>query len=319
MDIVYLDQNKWIELAQVHAGKVTAGPTAQLFAQLSLAVERGQVLFPLSVSHVLETSKRNDPVSRGWLAETQARFSRGYVYRSRAGRLEVETRATLHRLFGSEPPELPVNWAIARGFLQAFEPMDELIAAPDELQRVMRINAFMDPAAQYIDHMKNQDDSVRRLAHSKVAIGTADLVAQTEARRALLVGDSVDLRRRAYSVRLFMDQQDNIIRILSGLGYTLGQLKSLGAHVVIALVEDVPTLNVEAEMAARLEAKTGSIEPNDVFDIQSFCTAIPYSSRVIAEKASVSRAKQAKLDRRYQVSLSQSLLDLLDVYPSNGA
>lgn len=315
MDIVYLDQNKWIELAQVHAGKVTTGSIAELYAQLVVSVEREQVLFPLSVSHVLETSKRNDPVSRGWVAETQAKLSRGYVYRSYAGRLEVEIRTTLHRLFGDKPPDLSVNWAIARGFLQVFEPMDELLSTPDELQRVMRINAFMDPAVQYVDYMKNQDDSVRRLAHSELAVGTVNLVAKIEARRALLTGGSMDHRRRSYSAQLFMDHQDNIIRILDNLGYTFDQLKSLGDRAVVALIEDVPTLNVEAEMAARREAETGNIKPNDVLDMQSFCTAIPYSSHVIAEKASISHAKQAKLDKEYQVSLSQSLMALRNAYP----
>ena len=144
-------------------------------------------------------------------------------------------------------------------------------------------------------------------------MGTSELVARIEARRALLTGDSVDLRRRAYSARLFFDHQDDMIKVLNGLGYTLEQLRALGDQAVVTLVEDVPTLNVEAEMAARLEAETGNICPNDVFDMQSFYTAIPYSTYIVAEKASVSRARQAKLDVRYQVSLSQSLTSLLDL------
>lgn len=315
MDIVYLDQNKWIELAQVHAGRVNDEPVATLYAQLLSAVERGKVLFPLSVSHVLETSKRNDPVSRGHVAETQAKLSRGYVYRSRAGRLEVEICTTLHRLFGTRAPDLPPNWAIAHGFLQAFEPMDALIASPVEVQRIARINAFIDPADQYVDYIKNQDDACRRIAHAKLAASTMDLVSRIEARRARLTGESVDLRRRAYSVQLFVDHQDSFIRILNGLDYSLEELRAKGDRAMRSLIEDVPTLNVEAEMAARLESKTGIIYPNDVFDMQSFYTAIPYSSRIVAEKGAISRARQAKLDVRYQVALSQSLNDLLNIYP----
>jgi hypothetical protein len=314
MDIVYLDQNKWIELARVQAGKVTSGPIADLYTQLLVAVERGQVLFPLSVSHVLETSKRDDPTSRGHLADTQAKLSRGYVYRSRAARLEIEVCATLHRLLGTDPPKLPQHWVIVPGFWQAFEPMDELITSSAEVQRMVRINAFIDPADQYGDYMKNQDDARRRAAHSKLVAGTADLVARIEARRARLTGESVSLRRRAYAAQLFMDHQDTFIRILNDLGHSFEQLKALGARAVRALVEDVPTLNVEAEMAARLESEMGSITPNDVFDMQSFYTAIPYSSRVVAEKASISRALQAKLDAKYQVAFSRSLGDLLGAY-----
>lgn len=314
VDIVFLDQNKWIELARVEAGKVTTGPIATLYSQLVTAVEEHRVLFPLAISHILETSKRNDPVSRGWVVETQAKLSRGYVYRSRAGRLLVEIRTTLQRLLGAKSPDLPKNWAIAHGFMQAFEPMDTLLASAPEADRTSRLNRHVDPRDQYIDYMKNQDDSRRRAAHVKLAMGTSELVARIEARRALLTGNSVDLRRRAYSARLFLDHQDDMIKVLHGLGYSFEQLRALGDKAVIALIEDVPTLNVEAEMAARLEAKTGDIHPNDVFDIQSLYTAIPYSTRIVAEKGAISRAKQAKLDVRYQVSLSQSLTDLIGVY-----
>jgi hypothetical protein len=61
----------------------------------------------------------------------------------------------------------------------------------------------------------------------------------------------------------------------------------------------------------------GTIHQNDLFDMQAFYTAIPYSSLVIAEKASISRARQAKLDVKYQVKLSSSLDDLLHKYPND--
>jgi hypothetical protein len=314
MDIVYLDQNKWIELARVHAGHVTAGPIVAVYAQLSKAVESGQVLLPLSISHILETSKRNDLVSRGCVAATQARLSRGYVYRSRTARLKIEIQTVLRRLFGEQQPQLPGDWVLARGFLQAFEPMDELIVSPQELERIRRINTALDPAATYVAYMKDQDDQTRRSANANLTAGVVRLLEQIEARRALVVGKSVDLRRRAYSARLFLDHQDMILDIAKDLGYSFEQLEALGSRAVTSLIEDVPTLNVEAEMASRLEAEGRRIDPHDVFDMQSFYTAIPYSSRVIAEKASVSRAKQAALDRRYSVLLSPRLTDLAGVY-----
>lgn len=316
MDIVYLDQNKWIELARVRSGALGSGPISDLYAQLSGAVLDGRALFPLSASHVLETSKRNDLTSRTHLAETQALLSRGYAYRSRASRLRVEIRATLHRIFGLEPPELPPHWAIAHGFLQAFEPMDELVGAPEEVARMRRMHSFVDPADLYVDFMTRQDDDLRRVAHQKLSSSLEDLISRIEQRRTKLQGEPIDLRRRAYSVQLFIDHQDLFNEMLVGIGHTFEELKALGDSAVKALIEDVPTLNVEAEMSARLESKTGPLAPNDVFDIQSFYTAIPYSTHVVAEKGSISRAQQAKLDSRYGVTLSRSLESLLNLYPS---
>jgi len=50
------------------------------------AVARKKALIPLSPFHVIEISKRNDAVSREYLARTQAKFSKGHVIRSRKGR-----------------------------------------------------------------------------------------------------------------------------------------------------------------------------------------------------------------------------------------
>ncbi|MBP5064992.1 hypothetical protein HUT27_12920 [Pseudomonas chlororaphis] len=314
MDIVYLDQNKWIELARVYSGAVRSGPLAEVYFQLLAAVEAGRALFPLSASHVLETSKRNDPESRGHVAATQAVLSKGFAYRSRASRLQVEICSVMHQIFGNPPMNLPEHWFLAECFLEAFESLDSLISQSEEVQRISRILTVISPADLYTDYMTGQSDEVRRMAHASLKQGLSDLVGRMEMRRKRLTGERVDLRRRAYFVQLFMDHEELFIRIADHLGYSYERLKSIGASAVKALVEEVPTLNVEAEMSARLEAEAGALTTNDVLDMQSFYTAIPYSSRVIAEKASVSRARQAKLDVRYQVVLSHSLTDLLNLY-----
>jgi hypothetical protein len=199
-------------------------------------------------------------------------------------------------------------------FLEAFEPMDSFVAPPAEVSIAARINAAIDPAALYLDFMKNQDDSRRRMAYGTLAVGLSDLVARIEPRRARWSDETLPVRRRAHAALLFMEHQDTILRIANDLGYSFDQLSSLGDKALRALVYDVPTLDVEAAMATKLEAESGPIEPNDVFDIQSFYTATPYSGRIVAEKATVARARQAKLDEKYGVKLSSSLNDLLDVY-----
>ena len=314
MDIVFLDQNKWIELAQVHSGRTTSGPMAELFPQLVAAVQRKCVLFPLSVSNIMETAKRNDPDSRRHVAETQAILSLGYAHRSRAGRMAVELRAAIQRRFGVEPVAMPPNWAFAPGFMQAFEPMDELMAMPDELARVRDLNSLTPPAALYLDFMVNQDDIRRRKAIATLTQGLAALVVRIESRRERFANKSIDFRRRAYAAQSWAENLNILNQTVAALGYSFAQLRALGDQAMRALLEDVPTMNVEVEMAVRLESKTGALSANDVLDMQSFYTAIPYADRIVAEKAAISRAKQARLDSKYGVALSRSLEDLLDLY-----
>lgn len=168
VQIIYLDRNKWIELARVQSGQAHSSVLRESYGRLSKAVDRGDALCPLSAAHIIETSKRNEPVSRGRLALVQARLSRGFVYRSRRGRLDVELRQAIHRLFGEPAPDLTPNWVIAPGFLQAFDSMDELAAPEVEIERVRRLTRRFDPAELYVDFMVNQDDARRRRAHENL-------------------------------------------------------------------------------------------------------------------------------------------------------
>ncbi|WP_447982597.1 hypothetical protein [Achromobacter kerstersii] len=314
MDIVFLDQNKWIELARVHSGHISSGPVAELLPQLIAAVQERRVLFPLSASNIMETAKRNDHESRRHVAETQAILSLGYVHRSRASRIAIELRLAIQRRFGAEPAAMPLNWAFAPGFMHAFEPMDDLIAGPEERGRVRSANSLMHPAALYLDFMVNQEDARRREAIAALTRGLAELVVRIESRRQLLADKSVDFRRRAYAAQSWVENLDLLNKTVAALGYSFDQLRTLGDQALRALLEDIPTMNVEVEMAARLESGTGSLSPNDVLDMQSFYTAIPYSARIVAEKAAISRAKQARLDSKYGVALSRTLDDLLNLY-----
>ena len=91
MNVVFLDQNKWIDLARVEAGKKTSGPLIPLYNALKAAVDCGATVVPLSLSHIIETSKRNDQTSRRHLARTQASLSNGRVLRSRSARLRIRS------------------------------------------------------------------------------------------------------------------------------------------------------------------------------------------------------------------------------------
>jgi hypothetical protein len=142
----------------------------------------------------------------------------------------------------------------------------------------------------------------------------AQLGVRIESRRERFANKSIDFRRRAYAAQSWAENLNILNQTVAALGYSFDQLRALGDQAMRALLEDVPTMNVEVEMAARLESKTGALLANDVLDMQSFYTAIPYSDRVVAEKAAISRAKQARLDSKYGVAPSRSLEDLLDLY-----
>ena len=314
MHAIFLDQNKWIELARVYSGTVKSGPSCIVYEQLVNAVSANRIVCPLTISHIVETAKRHDLVSRTHVANVQARLSKGHVFRSRTARLLIEMRNALHIAFGEQVVALPENWAVVPGFMQAFEDYDTLVASPEAAATTKLLNEHLDPARQYVDYMLHQDDGRRRMALTAFEAESRALLGRIEARRTMMHGSTIDLRWRAYAAKLFLDNQGFVAHMLNVVGHTTDQMKSLGGEAIVEFIRNVPTLNVEAELTARLESQTGPLEVNDIRDMLSFYTAVPYAQRMIAEKGFVSLSRQAKLDIRYGVALSTKLEEVIGLY-----
>lgn len=317
MDVIFLDQNKWIELARVEAGKVTSGPLITLYTCLKALVNRGEIIFPLSVSHIIETSRRNDQVSRAHLAKTQAALSKGRVLRSRKARLLMEIRAALLKAFGEPLIALPDHCAIVPGFMQAFEHYDELSASPYDVVTTRHLNTHIDPRELLYNFLTNQNDEDRRQAIAAFSANARDLISQFERRRHELQSVNNEMRWRIYGAKLFDEHQSLICKQLVTIGKSIDDLKALGDSVITALLDNIPTLNVERNLAVKLETQSRSLNSNDLLDMYSMCAAIPYSTHVVAEKMFISLARQCKLDSAYKSTLSTELSVLADLYCGN--
>jgi hypothetical protein len=307
MQVLFLDQNKWIDLARVVATTSRIAAHSTVYERLSEAVTRGSAVAPLAITQIIETTKQNDPGKRRFVAEVQGRLSKGHVYRSRKARLQLEMTNAARLAFGEQPVVHGWDWAVVPGFLRAFEPFD----TPEEVKRSEWFNAFSPPGQQYVDFTMNQDDVARRKSVAGFTAGSAELLRSLEERRALVSGADPGLRYRAYAAKLFLDHQDDIVNCLASVGRTREDFNALGHDAIVQFFRDIPTLNVEAEIVARLEGQTRVLNTNDIRDMLSFYTAIPYSSAIVAEKHFISLARQANLGEKYGVTLHTSLEELL--------
>jgi hypothetical protein len=88
--IVYLDQNKWIDLARAAKYPAENSETRAILELLCAEAAAGRAVLPLTATNIYETHKINDPERRFDLAYTLATLSAGRVFRGRHKRLEVE-------------------------------------------------------------------------------------------------------------------------------------------------------------------------------------------------------------------------------------
>lgn len=74
--IVYLDQNKWIELAQIVNGVEKSDKSKQLLEEFNAAIAHSYI-FPLSAIHIIEFSRITDVGKRKRLGEVMWKYSQG--------------------------------------------------------------------------------------------------------------------------------------------------------------------------------------------------------------------------------------------------
>lgn len=98
--IVYLDQNKWIELSRIYHGVDKTERSISLLKEIDVAIDLGYI-FPLSAIHYLEFSRISNPNRRARLGEVMWKYSKGKTLISSREIVEKEVEHALKIFFPS--------------------------------------------------------------------------------------------------------------------------------------------------------------------------------------------------------------------------
>lgn len=311
MKIIFLDQNKWIELAR---GVKTPDDFPQQYAVVESLVREakaGNILIPLTVANLYETQKIANRERREQLAKVQSILSQGKVFRGRHKRLEVEVISSLRQTFGLEVPSLTWDWFLSNIFFEAQAEQDD-----PRLPRISEvvIKAIQaEPPRRMYEYLTGIDEQTRSVGVARFSTGSVGVLEGIEKRRVLVAGETLDLRMRTYSARLLIDELDLINSFLAKAGLPLSDWQSIMQKACINIVEDCPTYFIERAIGVRIEAQSRAIEENDLRDMQSFCTVTAYADIMVAEKQFSNLALQAGLHKKYNTRITSNLFDLPDL------
>ncbi|MFN3725984.1 MAG: hypothetical protein ACK4SZ_06730 [Allosphingosinicella sp.] len=307
--LVYLDQNAWVTLAKGSWDKERYPQEHSALTRVVGMVRSGSISIPLSFANIYETSKVNVPHRRANLARTQSLVSGGLVFCGRRRILAETLAAYIADRCAISRPAPPTRWFLSDLWFEAvgdYSPESYGFVMPERLLSFIR----QDPGRALFDYLVFQDEAVRLEAVRRYSAGSADLISRLEARRALVAGERVALRKRAYGARLVMDELDFIFATSRDLGLDWSTIADIGSSLVRGMVTDVPILNVERELVVRLEGQGRAISENDLRDMIAFITVLPLADVVVAEKQFVNLARQAHLDERHETTLLTSIHDL---------
>jgi hypothetical protein len=307
--LVYLDQNAWVLLAKGSWDKERFPKEYAALTKVVGMVQSGSISIPLSFANIYETSKVNVPQRRANLARTQSLISGGVVFRGRRRILAETLAAYIADRHAISRPAPPRQWFLSDLWFEAagdYSPENYGLALSEGFLEFIR----QDSGRALFNYLAFNDENLRLEAVRRYSAGSADLISRIESRRALVAGETLALRRRAYGARLVIDELDFIFATARGLGLDWSTVADIGSSLVRGMVVDVPVLNVERELVVRLEDQGRAISENDLRDMAAFMTVLPIADVMVAERQFVNLARQARLDERYETTLLTSIDDL---------
>lgn len=307
--IVYLDQNKWIELARAEKFPSKFPDKFALLERLRREFAAGETLFPLSAANIFETYKIGDPHRRKSLAMLQATLSGGFVFRGRYCRLEEELSEFLCRTYGLEfKPKLPF-WFLSDLFFEAFSESDDARMNPKPSSRIIDF-IRQHPAWALHDYLTTASDAERTAAVKNWSNGSEAVRVRIESRRERHRNESLSMRRRIYNVLMFSGEIELLATLAKKYGVHWNSVEDIGSPIARRLVNEMPIYHVERELAIRLEAQTRPINENDFRDVQAYCASIPYADVVVGENLVINLARQARLGEKYGTKFETDILAL---------
>lgn len=322
---VYLDQNKWIDLARAATGHTHGDRFAEALDVARDASSSGAASFPLDIYRYLETGKRANNQSRTALADVMFDISRQDTLARPHTVLPAEVDQGLQRIFGY--PEHPRQAVVFGKGLRHIT--DGEINWPSLNHEKVATENTMGPGdlanlVQIYDQLVEREllrvgpDEVRAAGFdpSERAFGEQFVENETriaaEIRSRGLSGELLDLAVRASDLGGI---RSVVTEALNRIGIQWEEFIALmGPGRLVEFMDDLPSrfvTNVMRTSKTRLAHEPW--EPNDFNDLAALPVAAVYCDVVITEKQWVHRLRRGNIEDRYKTILLSDTADLVPV------
>jgi hypothetical protein len=241
MSIVYLDQNKWIELGRAANDPARYPAVSRLLAGLVDGVAVGRLTIPLSFANIYETQKINDGRQRHELAALQAGLSKGLVFRGRHLRFKVELADFVRSAQGLPAEVRAADWFLSDIFFEAAIEAGDSRMAPVSERIISLIKSR--PSEMLYDYLVNTPEDVRRFAVRQFSEGAERLRQRIENRRSRDENESLAMRRRIYSAIMMVDDMDLILSCAQAAGASWASFSDIGSSLARRMMIEVPSLS----------------------------------------------------------------------------
>jgi len=306
--IIYLDQNKWIELARAVSGKATP-ELIQVLDILRESKRLGLSVFPLSLAHFIETNKRRDLQSRSRLGSLMWEVSDNWTLAAPTAiqrwQLDRALSTTLNRRLNERPFSL-----LGKG----------LSHASDHLEATIRL----DPNRVLPDDLRaSLEEQADRLLTESVLTGLTpwgepakpDLSGPAkkfsdglEQARARLLNANPDLQKRAGYAQVVVDILGDIQRALAFHAIPEAEFFAIGAEGLTRFVDAMPSIRLDMHLRLQwVRNQQLKTRLSDLNDFGYVGTAAAYCDVLVTENQ---LADLLNRDKSKKATVISNVMDL---------
>lgn len=320
MKRIYLDQNKWIDLAAAVRGLEKGKRFEDAFLVLRAGVEAGDLSLPLSSAHYMETSVRRHWRSRRDLALTMVAFSQLQTIAPLQAVIPAEIDRALRSLTGRparprllRPFGVGASHAFAEGIPSYRLPEQVVWQVADrwglqgDINRLREIMLLTGPTPAEEAELPD----FKPLSHLAVA---EQYAKDKEALRTLRKAEGWQKGERAQRLakaQAFADHIDWINDALERAQLSADVITAGGQESMNAFLRSVPTMWASSELErVRHAGSQRGWERQDLLDITALSVASVYCDVVVTERFWVDAATRAGLESELGTTFLTRLQDL---------
>lgn len=306
---VYLDQNKWIDLARAATGNPKGERFRDALDMCRAASAAREASFPLDIYRYWETTKRADDMSRNQLVDTMLELSQGDTIVQTFPILDAEIDEALQCRFGV-PTDIRTPRIFGKGVrhiangewqLPDFELPEETSPGVKFQLRSVLTEALEEALLRA---------GPKTHAHVGLNISQSDFGAQFVEYEASLASAIVQARAKGaklYDIIRRSDLRDirpAVARALLRARIDPDVFLSLGEQGLIEFVDDLPSRYVTNVLRrAKHVQRQQPWERNDFIDIVALPVPVVYCDVVVTEKQWVHQLRMDKVEDRFSTQL----------------
>jgi hypothetical protein len=310
---LYLDQNKWIDLARARYRRAEGEPFQDSLRAVQAAVEAGKLAVPFSVINALEAMAPRDSGRRDRLARFMVDLSGNRTVLPCFVIWPWEVRNAIYQLFGRPEPTAIRPALVRRGLANAFGKVAR-VSGPTAEVELAALREIQSPEMT-LELLVEAGDARDRVEQARAS--DEKIASFCERVRERANADLTPEQRRAAEFALLLFEEGPTRPMLTAareeLGFTLTdfQARVNPREAFNRFTDSIPTLDVMVTLTvARDKDLVRPIHRNDLRDLVWLSVALPYSNVFVSENYWGHQVHSTGLDGKYGTVLITDLRQL---------